>query len=54
MSEKAYSGQRLQAIETAGSLFNKMVETLGLTIVKEGLEDKSEKKSLLTRFVMMP
>ena len=23
-------------------------------IVKEGLEDKSEKKSLLTRFVMMP
>ena len=41
-------------IETAGSRFNKMVETLRLTIVKEGLEDKSEKKSLLTRFVMMP
>ena len=41
-------------IETAGSRFNKMVETLRLTTVKEGLEDKSEKKSLLTRFVMMP
>ena len=32
-------------IETAGSRFNKMVETLRLVIVKEGLEDKSEKKS---------